>query len=670
MSQSQSSSDARKGGRGAETGAAAQGQRLALAVFQLWSFAFLLLFFPMELPYRLGSLLNLYTGRQIVVEGLFLLTVAVAVALALAAAALMVLRLVARLVGVERAAATLFYLNLAALVILLVNAWGFYGIKWLKNVLPPYFIMARPLKLGLFLLGVAVGGILCWRTVLMEAARGSIRAAAGRARPVLLVLVLSLPVLGSGAACWGYLVGSDAAAAPVVPEVAAAGGRNIIVVTFDALAAGHTSLYGYGRKTTPNLDALARESHLYRNMFASGNWTSASLSSLMTGRYVAHSYQKIDLFSRPFRQKMSQSLPGLLRAAGYRTVAVVANAGAAKPGSIQVDGFGEQYLYNGDSCSAGGARDTGWLNRVGIHGGWLRSMANDQLFFLHSTGMLDSPGNYATPPELTVRQALQSARQGGAPFFLWLHLYPPHSPYVAGSDFLGRVLSSGDYDTAAEQEKFMGHFDGLAVYGGDQQQPAIEKMAMRYDENVMYGDHALGEFIRGLRELGRMEDSLLVVTADHGEMFEKGYLGHGGPFLYNPVVKVPLLIREPGSAVAARHDFPVSHVDIAPTLLGFAGLKTPSAMVGEAVLGAAPAGRTQAKYVMTFEADRKQGSSGSIAIVRDGFKLISYLGTGRYELFDLERDPSESANLVEREPARFGALRRELSGTLAGLGVQ
>ena len=149
---------------------------------------------------------------------------------------------------------------------------------------------------------------------------------------------------------------------------------------------------------------------------------------------------------------------------------------------------------------------------------------------------------------------------------------------------------------------------------------------------------------------GYLENSIVIVTSDHGEMFEKGYQGHDGTFLYQPMVHIPLILRMPNQHEGKALMVNAEHIDIAPTLLDILGLKIPSWMEGESLKKAMERSpvRNKPKFSMSINSlNNNRGlQTGSLAVTHEEYKLIFHPGKKRNELYDLSRDPNERTNLV------------------------
>jgi arylsulfatase A-like enzyme len=293
---------------------------------------------------------------------------------------------------------------------------------------------------------------------------------------------------------------------------------DVVLIVLDTVRADHLSLYGYPRDTTPALAALARDAVVYRNAIAPDTWTASSHASLFTGvmpsvhgvRYVGaeHSEDGVHALGDGF-PVLAERLAG----AGWRTGAFIGNDGFLDPVFGLNRGF-ERYQHKG-MLPAGNliATVVPWLQR----------------------------------------------RQGRA-VFLFMNVMDAHEPYAA----------LPPYD-----RMFPGHADGVPAKPVPGRAPDAVTTAhwiSQYDGEIRYVDDRLGELFSALRAAGRYDGALIVVTADHGELFgEHGRWGHGGAPV-RELVHVPLVVKYPGNVRRGVEEPPVSLVDVPSTILALLGL--------------------------------------------------------------------------------------------------
>jgi tetratricopeptide (TPR) repeat protein len=222
------------------------------------------------------------------------------------------------------------------------------------------------------------------------------------------------------------------------------------------------------------------------------------------------------------------------------------------------------------------------------------------------------------------------ADHGTEPFFLFVHFYDPHDGYEPPEPFASQWADE--------------------PYSGE----------------VAFADHCVGQVLEKLEQLGLYESTLIVITGDHGEMLgEHGELNHGF-LIYEAALKVPLVFRVPRPPLRSRRvDQPVSLIDIVPTIAALVGAPAPEQAQGRdlsswVVGDGGGAGRPL--YAETVTPTRYYGAASLLGLIVDGWK---YIETSRPELYDLRRDPGETVNLIQREPARADALGRQLKTVLA-----
>jgi arylsulfatase A-like enzyme len=250
--------------------------------------------------------------------------------------------------------------------------------------------------------------------------------------------------------------------------------------------------------------------------------------------------------------------------------------------------------------------------------------------------------------DTTARAERWLRRQSEAPFFLWVHYFDPHAPYEPPLTYLAR----------------------FAPLSFDRFQWTLAK----YDGGLRFTDDALGGLLESLDDLGLMDDTLVVVTGDHGEgLMQHGFLTHG-PMLYEEDVKVPLILHWPDRLPPMRLAGPVELRDVPRTVLEILEVPAPSALEGRSLLPAISGreplrpDRTVFLQRRTYETENVHGIPvrGQKFGIRSGrWKYLEALEEGTSELFDLEQDPDELSNLAEVQPDRAAAMSELLQGLKA-----
>jgi len=397
-------------------------------------------------------------------------------------------------------------------------------------------------------------------------------------------------------------------------QAAAPSRPNVVLVVLDSLRRDHLGVFGYGRPTSPTLDRLAREGVLFRDVIAAAPQTAPAIASLFTGLYPhAHgiqlySYnQSFDPIRSPAPPELDPRFPVLaerFRAAGYATIALVENP---------------------------------WIKpEFGFARGFDRFDSIESWDGRHISGRFGSLLNDGS-----------TAR----PFFAYLHYMDVHAPYFASGSTRGLYAP----------------FQGPPVFGNglfpllrsEERTYAVDL----YDERLNVLDGLVGGLIEVLTREGLRDNTLLVVTADHGEEFlEHRGLGHGTS-LYAELINTFAIFDYPGRlrprVVRAR----ARSIDLAPTILDLAGLDSflrtdlgdgrslRAWMEGPRAVGKAEP--PPPPFVLAELGDKK-------AILMDGWKFVVDLGLKTEELFHERRDPGDRDNLADAKTR----IRTELKETL------
>lgn len=199
----------------------------------------------------------------------------------------------------------------------------------------------------------------------------------------------------------------------------------------------------------------------------------------------------------------------------------------------------------------------------------------------------------------------------------------------------------------------------------------------RYDEYILYADVELGRLFDRLDQSGALKDTWVVFTSDHGEMNERGILGHHTSVLYQPVIHIPLLIIEPGQMKRQDVFESTNSVDVMPTLLKVTGHAIPNGLEGKVLPPFAETPLDPQRSIFSVEAkftsdpERKPLWPLTPTMIKDQYKLIRYTGYSElgatdplYELFDMRNDPEEMAELYASRPGVAADLTHEMLETL------
>lgn len=388
------------------------------------------------------------------------------------------------------------------------------------------------------------------------------------------------------------------------------GARNLVLITVDCLRAGHVGAYGYDRPTTPNIDRLAAGGTRFANAFSNAPMTLPSIPQLFT--------------STVFPTKDVETLLEPVGKAGIPSAAIVNNA------------WIPLWLSQGKHAEPPGTFD------------------------VMISGELDAKA-------ITDRALAWLERHRDERFVLYLHYLDAHTPYAPPKEY---VAQFADPAYTGKVGDTFAHVEGSDASGYDAADR--KKVIALYDAALKYIDTQIGRIVAELAARGQLDDTVIVVAADHGEEFwDHGNFFHGQS-LYDELLHIPLIVHAPRAAPAGTVvERPVRMIDLAPSLLEWAALQRPATFEGRPLSQAiaqptAPgddliATATQAQFPTRY------------AIRSGGLKLIESLDTGKRELFDVVADPDEEKNLADARPddvARLEARLAEARAPLRARGYQ
>ncbi len=466
----------------------------------------------------------------------------------------------------------------------------------------------------------------------------------------------------------------------------AAGQQNVVVVVFDAFSAYNISLYGYQRETTPNLMRLARRAVVYHNHYAGSNFTTSGTASLLTGTlpwthraikgdgevaasFVARSF--FDAFDDYYRLAYTHN-PWAFTILDQFAEHIDELIPKQKLYLRSYDGFLYD-LFNTDEDIA----SLSWARNVGIEDRYAYS-----LFMSHIDKALrertytrirqDYPLGLpllANGTPFLLGQAIDwIVRRLAAispPFFGYFHFLPPHAPYRPPAQFATHFMDDG----LLPLQKPVDIFAADTTH-----QPALTSR-LQYDQFVLHVDDQFARFYRQLERSGLLDNTWLILTSDHGEMFERGIVGHGSDALYQPLMRIPLMIFEPGRQQGLDVHAPTSAVDLLPTLARLTGHAIPAWAEGTLLPPYAAGQPDPDRAIYAARATHNKPNAplsvASTMLVKGSHKLLYYfgypaLGHGeKVQLYDVSADPEEMNDLSGAEKEFTGALLQQLKAQIA-----
>jgi arylsulfatase A-like enzyme len=355
--------------------------------------------------------------------------------------------------------------------------------------------------------------------------------------------------------------------------------NNFLLVTFDALGAEDMSLYGYGLPTTPNLDAFAGQGTVFTNFYAASTFTTPCVASILTGVYPSEHHVHHLQGGVRAANKAKRSLPRLMRAGGYGTGAFVSNPFAhyyAKESEAEYDFlpnpvFQKGVIHDLWEVTTPLHQHSGFGSRIDEY--------RDLERVWNSLGPLPESQSFRLRADVTFDQAREIIAKLPAGFFLWVHVMAPHFPYLPDEADRGRFIPYAEQRAFEEEEgtRWRPHYE-------PDQQGAVDRRRLLYDEYILTADRAFGAFMADMESSGKLQDTTVLVSADHGESFDGGVYQHESAYQTRPVIHVPLIVRIPGQTESRRIAFTADQTSLAPTILELAGQPRPDWMRGESLV--------------------------------------------------------------------------------------
>ena len=464
------------------------------------------------------------------------------------------------------------------------------------------------------------------------------------------------------------------------------GPRNVILMVFDAFSAYDISLYGFDRQTTPNLARLAKRAVVYHNHFAAGNFTSPGTASLLTG-VLPWTHRALNINGRVVDPFVNKNIFGALN--GYYRIAYSHNPFAHtllkqfQPDLEELIPRESLLLKSYDVFISSLFQNDDDIASIS----WIRNMKVDEegsaysLFFSHLYETLQNrkienlkprfPRGLPTLGEASpylLEDAVDALGKRLSeipqPFLAYFHFMPPHHPYRTSREFFNAF--KGDSFKPVEKP-----IDVLAPKKISQEQP---RRRTEYDEFVLYCDQQFGRLYDRLESSGMLENTWLVLTSDHGEMFERGISGHGSKVLYQPVIRIPLLIFEPGREAGLDVHTPTSAVDVLATLASLTGQRVPDWSEGTILppYNSTPPDSDRSLYALQAIENLPDAplTQASTMLVKGEYKLHYYFGYPEapdgelVKLFDIRSDPEELTDLASSKKGIASELLQELKSKL------
>jgi arylsulfatase A-like enzyme len=450
--------------------------------------------------------------------------------------------------------------------------------------------------------------------------------------------------------------------------------KNILLIVFDAWSSLNLPIYGYPRNTTPGLNTLADRAIVYHNHISESNYTTPGVTSLLTSTHT-WTHRAFHL-GTPTNKTISNSI---FNAFGnqYYCLAYSHNPQAVRilrKFNKDIDlliPMDELYLvddwishiFKNDYDVAGLSTNTTYIQNVDhnslyyadIFDKFILQKREEKYKVLSEQFPFGIPSrgksNYFILED-GIDWLINNLSKQSTPYLGYFHFLPPHAKYATRREF-AHIFESDAYSPQIKP---------VHLFNEQKSEAELAEQRMRYDEYILYVDSEFQRLFTYLNQSGALENTWIVLTSDHGEMFERGIRGHSNETLFEPIVRVPLLIFEPGNST--RHDVyqRTSSLDLLPTLLHVTGQEIPQWSQGEIL----PPYRetesnSQRSFYTIYARDNFQNKpieKATIALYQGPYKLITYFGYEKlspnemmHEFYDLENDPEELVDLYPFNPA-------------------
>ena len=457
---------------------------------------------------------------------------------------------------------------------------------------------------------------------------------------------------------------------------------NILIIVFDALTATQMSLHGYYRDTTPNINRLTEKAIVYHQHYAGGHWTYPGTMSLLTG-VLPWSHRG---FTRGIKTAAPYDKENLFTYFNdYHTLAYTHNYVADDVLHELHAGIAEYipkttlYIYKSILLNSILSKDDdiATISKRRITNKKEEGYTSS-LFLSNLTELINAwreraiRENFIVPPKVAGSGELylledandwmvQKTADLQRPYLGYIHLFPPHEPYVIRNDFVDLFRNDG-YKPIRKPT----HFFTKIKFSSYEE---TDSYRLAYNQAVRYVDAEFGKLMRTLENRGQLDNTIVILTSDHGEIFERGLTEHIRPVFYQAIVQVPLLIFMPNQVERVDIHETTSALDIIPTLLQITGKQKPAHLEGSTLPPFNNPSPTRPIFVMDARNNPpKERLSLYTAMLQKGpYKFTQYYGYKQlpnnqpyYELYNLEEDPEELENLVEKEINVAKDLRNEL----------
>ena len=468
--------------------------------------------------------------------------------------------------------------------------------------------------------------------------------------------------------------------------------QNVCVIVFDALSALNIPFYGYQRNTMPNLSLIIEKSTVYHNHYAGGNYTTPGTASLLTGT-LPWTHRAFQHYGKVTKSLKANNIFNAFSQNNYYNFAYSHNPYVLRlldqfendladyiplqENTLNKDWVVEYFSKDWDIAE---------LSRQQISGNTKKNTLNNSLFLPElvnqigeekAENIIEQYGELFPRGVPKIGQYNYFLLENGIdflreqlglipqPFFGYFHFLPPHKPYSPRREFTELFI-----DDSLNPPKKPNH---IFSQGYNNKESISNRLF--YDQNISYVDAEFARLFEHLESSGLLENTWLIFTSDHGEMFERGIIAHSTESLHEPVIKIPLLIFEPGQTIRRDIFTPTSCIDVLPTLLHVTDQEIPNWVEGEILPPFRSSGLDTERSIFSIQARHNDETDplneASVMMIKGRYKIHAYFGYDAlpseetlYEVYDLINDPEELNNLYSTEDSISRNLQNELEEKL------
>ncbi|EMR73863.1 arylsulfatase A family protein [Thaumarchaeota archaeon SCGC AB-539-E09] len=408
--------------------------------------------------------------------------------------------------------------------------------------------------------------------------------------------------------------------------------ENVVLITIDSLRTDHIGVYGYHKETTPNLDRFAEESVIFSNAFTNGAHTAISFPSILTSAYgsMYGGYGYLSTERLSIAEWISKQ--------GYTTAAFHSNPYLSSTYNYDkyFDVFYDSLFSKASSLSF---KILIKLVELAQENKIIRNIIPYILKILRCFKPYKLP--YEDAQQIT-QKVIRWLEKRDKKFFLWVHYMDTHWPWLSHQSLSSEKINSKD----AYNIWWKMLIDPSAITNEE-----LTNITDLYDGEIKYLDHVLGNLFNNLKKMDIYDNSIIIVTSDHGEeLGDHGDIGHHNAKLYEEIIHIPLMIRFSRKKNSGKKiDNLVSLLDIAPTVADFLGSKIPDEWMGNNLIPILTNDTNEASNGVISEGKIKRGLN-TLSYRSKKWKYIFNEANNKHELYAIIHDPKEKQNLSALKP--------------------